>query len=98
SGAIEPWALQLVELFDSWAEISVSGTGIHMFCHGQLPGSGVVGCLDGVPTRRVEMYDRGRFAYVTGHALEPVRPLAERQPLVTRLVQHVRPAGESLSP
>ena len=41
------------------------------------------------------MYDRGRFAYLTGHTLEPVRPLAERQRLVDLLAQHVRPGGVS---
>ena len=91
TGVIEPWALQMVTTFDSWAEVSVSGTGLHIFCFGRLPGSALVGYLDGDPARRVEVYDRGRFAYVTGHALEPVRPLAERQRLVTLLAQHVRP-------
>ncbi len=37
------------------------------------------------------MYSRGRFAYLTGHALPPVRLLAERQRLVTLLAQHVCP-------
>jgi len=55
SGVIVPWAEQLVETFDSWAEVSVSGTGLHIFCCGRLPGAGIVGCLDGDPTRRVEV-------------------------------------------
>ena len=93
TGAIDEWALQLVRIFDSWAEASVSGEGVHIFCFGRLPGSGIVGYLDGDPTRKVEVYDRGRFAYLTGHALEPVRPLAERQRLVDLLARHVRPAG-----
>jgi hypothetical protein len=93
SGEIEPWAMQMVETLDSWVEVSVSGTGVHIFCFGRLPAAGIANYLDGDPTRKVEVYDRGRFAYLTGHALEPVRPLAERQRLVTLLAQHVRPLG-----
>ena len=95
TGELEPWAAQMVATFDSWSEVSASGEGIHLFCFGRLPGSGVVGFLDGDPTRRVEVYDRGRFAYLTGHALEPVRPLAERQRLVALLAQHVRPVNHA---
>jgi hypothetical protein len=91
TGALADWAARMVELFASWSEVSVSGTGVHIFCRAQLPGGGVVGYLDGDPARKVEIYDKGRFAYLTGHALEPVRPLAERQRLVERLVQCVHP-------
>jgi hypothetical protein len=84
SGVVAPWAWRLVEVFDSWTEVSASGTGVHIFALGQLPGTGLVDCLDG---------DRGRFAYLTGHSLTvPARPLADRQRLVTLLAQHVRPA------
>jgi hypothetical protein len=97
TGAIDPWALKLAETFDSWAEISVSGRGLHIFCGGALPGSGLVGYLDGDPARKLEVYDRGRFAYLTGHALEPVRPLADRQRLVTLLAEHVTAPGRAPS-
>jgi primase-polymerase (primpol)-like protein len=96
SGVIEDWARELVAIFDSWGEISVSGTGVHIFCLGRLPGGGISNYLDGDPIQKVEIYDRGRFAFLTGHALEPVRPLAERQHLVTLLSQYVHsPAGGS---
>lgn len=98
TGVIEPWAMQMVEIFDSWTEISVSAEGLHIFCHGRLPRPGISNYLDGDPAQHVEVYDRGRFAYLTGHALEPVRPLAERQRLVTLLTQYVRPAGSSQNP
>jgi putative DNA primase/helicase len=95
TGAIEPWAMQMVETFDSWSEISVSGEGLHIFVHGRLPGDGLVNYLDGDPERKVEVYSTGRFAYLTGHALESVRPIANRQRLVTLLAQHVRPSSSS---
>jgi hypothetical protein len=93
SGVIDEWALELVRIFDTWTEISASGEGLHIFCFGRLPDSARVGCLDGDPGQPIEVYDRGRFAFLTGHALEPVRPLVERQRLVTALAQCVRSAG-----
>lgn len=93
TGAVAPWARQLVDVFNSWTEVSVSGRGLHIFCYGRLPGPGISNYLDGDQARKVEVYDRARFAYLTGHALEPVRPLADRQRLVTLLAKHVRPAG-----
>ena len=93
TGAIAPWALRLITIFDSWTELSVSGAGLHIFCHGQLPGSGFANYLDGDPEQKVEVYSAGRFAYLTGRALAPVRQLAERQRLVTLLAAHVRPVG-----
>ena len=90
TGELEPWASRMVETFDSWTEISVSGTGVHIFCSGRLPGSGLANYLDGHQDQKIEAYSTGRFAYVTGCALEPVRPLANRQRFVTLLAQHVR--------
>jgi hypothetical protein len=96
TGVVDDWAMDLVRLFDSWAEISVSGEGMHVFCFGSLPSTGLVGYLDGDPDHKVEAYDRGRFAYLTGHPVEPVRPLADRQRLVTLLAKHVRPVSVGL--
>jgi primase-polymerase (primpol)-like protein len=97
TGVIDQWALDVVKAFDSWAEISVSGTGVHVFAFGTLPGDGTgkTGDLDGDPAQKIEVYSQGRFAYLTGHALEPVRPLAERQRLITILAEHVFPPSAS---
>lgn len=62
TGVIEPWATEIVDLLNSYAEISVSGTGVHIICRGVLPPSG----------RRkgaVEMYSADRFFVMTGRAL-----------------------------
>lgn len=51
-----------VDLLQSYAEISPSGTGVHIICKGQLPQGG----------RRkgnIEMYDKGRFFTVTGNRI-----------------------------
>lgn len=68
TGSIEPDAWEMIRSFDSYAEVSVSGTGVHVFCRATMPGerharswtwqSGRVG--------RIELYDSARFAVVTG--------------------------------
>lgn len=59
TGDVEPWALEYVEQLDSYAEVSPSGTGVHIICKGNAPGG---------KNRKggVEVYDRGRFFTVTG--------------------------------
>lgn len=94
TGALAPWAERMVNTFDSWTEVSVSGTGLHIFCRGQLPGAGFNSYLDGDPAMRIEAYSVARFAYLTGHVLHE-GPVAERQHLVTLLAASVRPAGPS---
>lgn len=57
------WATELIERFNSYTELSVSGTGVHIIVKGQLPPGG----------RRkgqVEMYDRSRFFVFTGDHVE----------------------------
>jgi hypothetical protein len=97
TGTLEAWAERMIATFDSWTEVSVSGTGVHIFCLGRLPGPGLVNYLDGDPAMKVEAYSTGRFAYLTGHVLHAA-PVAERQRLVTLLDAHVRPAGPSSAP
>jgi primase-polymerase (primpol)-like protein len=93
TGAVAPWAMQMVTTFASFTEISCSGKGLHIFCRGQIPGGdGKVGSLDGALAHRIEVYSERRYAYLTGHPLGAPRPLAERQRLVTLLAAHVRPA------
>ncbi len=66
SGVIEPWAQEIVDRLNSYTEVSVSGTGIHVICQGALP-----------PGRRrkgsVEMYDHARYFVMTGQPLGAMR-------------------------
>jgi putative DNA primase/helicase len=63
TGEIQSWAQEIVDLLNSYTEISPSGTGVHIFVGGKLP-----------PGRRrkdsIEMYDSGRFFTVTGARVE----------------------------
>jgi putative DNA primase/helicase len=61
NGEIALWALEIVRYFDSYTELSATGTGLHIIVRGE------------VPNRRkdeVEVYSSKRFFTVTGHAVE----------------------------
>jgi putative DNA primase/helicase len=62
TGAISPWALEIVRLLDSYTEVSPSSSGLKVFVRATLP-----------PGRKrrgnIEMYDRGRYFTTTGHHL-----------------------------
>ena len=60
-GEIALWALEIVRYFDSYTELSATGTGLHIIVRGD------------VPNRRkgdVEVYSSKRFFTVTGHVVE----------------------------
>jgi putative DNA primase/helicase len=60
-GEIALWALEIVRYFDSYTELSATGTGLHVIVRGD------------VPNRRkgeVEVYSSKRFFTVTGHFVE----------------------------
>jgi putative DNA primase/helicase len=61
NGEIAGWALEIVRYFDSYTELSATGTGLHVIVRGEIP------------NRRkdeVEVYSSKRFFTVTGHAVE----------------------------
>jgi putative DNA primase/helicase len=59
TGVVESWAADAAKMHDSYTEISVSGTGLHVWVQGTLP-----------PGRRrcgrVEIYQTGRYFTVSG--------------------------------
>jgi putative DNA primase/helicase len=60
-GEIAAWALKIARYFDSYTELSATGSGLHIIVRGE------------VPNRRkdeVEVYSSKRFFTVTGHAVE----------------------------
>jgi putative DNA primase/helicase len=61
NGEIAGWALGIVRYFDSYTELSATGSGLHIIVRGN------------VPNRRkgeVEVYSSKRFFTVTGHVVE----------------------------
>jgi putative DNA primase/helicase len=84
--------LKIVELFDSYAEVSVSGTGVHIFCRGEIP--------DGKGHRRgrIEIYDRSRYFTVTGCAYGKPRQMRDAQSEIAKLLAWIiRKRGEEKS-
>jgi len=62
TGTVEPWAMEVVESFGSYTELSPSGTGLHIWIRGTIPG-------DRNRNGHIEMYDRGRYMTVTFNPL-----------------------------
>ena len=73
TGAVDERAAAVVEALDSYAEISPSGTGVHILCRGQLPTAGG----KGVKTDWLEAYEAGRYFTVTGEPFGVARPLRD---------------------
>ena len=63
TGAIDPNAREIVDALDSYAEVSPSGTGLHVICRGTVP----PGWRKKGP---LEMYDNCRYFCVTGEHVE----------------------------
>lgn len=75
TGEIEPEALSIIRLFDSYAEVSPSGTGIRIFVTGSAPAKDR-------RNGRYEIYDRNspRYLTVTGNVVsEPSLSINHRQ-------------------
>jgi putative DNA primase/helicase len=62
TGAIKESAQRIIDEFATYAEISPSETGIHIFCRAVLPAGGK-------NQNGVEIYDRGRYITFTGRRI-----------------------------
>lgn len=63
TGKLEPWARRWVAVFNSYTEISPSGTGLHIFIKGKMSGKGR-------KKGHFEAYSKGRFFTVTGEIFD----------------------------
>jgi len=73
TGAIKPWAQEIVERHSSYTEVSPSETGLKIYTRGAKPeGAGCRSAVrsNGVIDGEVECYDRLRYFALTGHHLE----------------------------
>jgi putative DNA primase/helicase len=86
TGAVESWAQDIVDSLDSYTEVSLSGTGIHILGRGALPPGGR-------KKGKVEMYGRERFFVVTGaHVQNTPNTLVDRSEALALL--HAKVFGE----
>jgi hypothetical protein len=94
TGALKPWAREIVEDVDSYTEVSPSGQGVKVFLQATKPGSR---CRKAYHDGEVEIYDADRFFTVTGRWLPDVSGEVEaRQAELERLYTAV--FGEDTAP
>jgi P4 family phage/plasmid primase-like protien len=73
TGDVAPWALEIIEHFNSCTELSQSGTGFHIIIKGQKPA--------GSRSRKggIECYDRDRYFITTGNIYQGFDVINDRQ-------------------
>ncbi len=84
TGEIEGWAQRIIAEFDTYVEVSPSGTGVKLFVEGQPP-------VPGSRKGKIEIYSRDRYFTVTGYALQGSRSRVEaRQAQLGRIhAEHI---------
>lgn len=81
-GKMNELAQKIIATFQSYTEISPSGTGVHILCKGKLEGGGRKNSNLGL-----EVYDTGRYFTVTENALESYPNVLECQKEIDALCQ-----------
>jgi len=71
TGAVHPTVAEHVEMADSYADVSTSGTGVHIIAQGSLPEDvktiqATLPDHDAFPGAEIEVYDGKRFVAMTG--------------------------------
>jgi hypothetical protein len=100
TGEIHPTVQEHVQRADSYADVSTSGTGIHIFCRASLPDG--VKAIDaelpdakGYPDAEIEVYDSARFSAMTGdHLAETPSEVTSCQEFVDELAEEFATVAE----
>jgi len=96
SGVLEPYAKDILELLNSYSEISPSGTGLRIYVRGSRPAS--ADFYKKNPKNKIECYCEGRYLTLTGHRFVrfPAEPM-ERQKELEQFVERYmrRPKQEA---
>jgi primase-polymerase (primpol)-like protein len=72
TGEIAAWAMDIIQILNSYTEISVSGTGIHIYIFGTLPKGS-----RNKNNKGVEIYDGHQYFVISGNRLEQYPPTVE---------------------
>lgn len=75
AGKLDPEAAKVVDLMNSYTELSMSGTGLHIICKGTLPEHRCKTKLPG--GRAFELYHEKRYFIVTGKPYGEPKPIRE---------------------
>jgi hypothetical protein len=95
TGVLEPWAQEILDLKETYAEISISGTGVHLFWLGKIAktfkDNGV----------GVEVYRSARYLIVTGHHLrdtpKEIKEAPRTEALLRARVEASKPAAQPVA-
>ena len=86
TGDVESWAVEIVETLDSYAEVSPSGTGLHILVEGALPNDAqnrqknVPSTLSRFDEAEIEIYDSTRYFTFTGDHVQDTPTSIESRP------------------
>ena len=72
TGVLEPWAIEIVRLFNTYSERSPSGRGVRLFAMGDLP-------IEGRKKGPYENYETARYLTITGQLLGGFPPAIENR-------------------
>ncbi len=90
TGRLEPWAENIVSEFDSYTEVSPSGTGVKIFCKGKLPAGGR-------RKGKLELYDKDAYFTVTGELYGTQTEIKDCQVCIDELLRKMD-SGSSQKP
>ncbi len=69
TGALDPWATEIVATLDSYTEVTPSGTGVRIWVIGTVIGR-LPGGKEGTRRGPIEIYSGSRYFTVTGHRVD----------------------------
>lgn len=94
TGEVESWAEEIIEILDSYTEISPSGTGLHIIVKAELP----EWARNKLKTEKyeIEIYDKNRYFTVTGQVQDFPQKIREAQEEIEEIQNKYWPtsAGE----
>jgi len=96
TGAVPKEAATIIEMLGGYAELSASGTGVHVYVRGRLP-NGVGAFMASLADRgTIEIYDHSRFTGGTWRHIKdtPVDTVPDAQDVITDLVAQYNPAPD----
>lgn len=82
-GAFSETAARILELADSYAEISPSGAGVHILIRGDIPDG------RGRRNKEIEIYPAGRYLTMTGDTLPGHETIRENQPAIDAILAEI---------
>jgi hypothetical protein len=91
TGVIQSWAATAIEEIASLTEISPSGCGVHIWCHGEPP------YLEGHRKDDIEIYSSNRYLTITGHVLPGCEQIRRFTPSEVKALYDRVKAGRSSS-